>query len=57
MKEVAVRIDEKTGKKIYMHEQIMESIIGRPLKKNEYVEHINGDGLDNRRCNLRLCKK
>ena len=33
----------------YMHRLIMD------VKKNEYVDHINGDTMDNRECNLRIC--
>jgi len=36
-------------KKIYMHRLIAGA------KKGECVDHINGDGLDNRNANLRLC--
>lgn len=39
---------------IYMQDQIMENIIGRPLKETERVEFINGNTLDCRRANLRL---
>lgn len=34
---------------IYLHRQIMNPKIGM------VVDHINGDTLDNRRCNLRVC--
>jgi hypothetical protein len=39
---------------IYMHRVILERILGRKLEKGEQVDHINCDGLDNRRLNLRL---
>ena len=42
-------IDGK-GKKIYMH----HVILGNPVDGKE-VDHINGDGLDNRKENLRTC--
>ena len=36
------------GKTIYMHRLILDA------KKGEYVDHINGNGLDNRQENLRI---
>ena len=39
----------KNPKKIYMHREILK------VKNFQYVDHINGNGLDNRRENLRIC--
>lgn len=41
----------KKGEKarVYMHRLIIGA------KKGQVVDHINGDGLDNRRANLRIC--
>jgi hypothetical protein len=37
-----------------LHRVILERIIGRPLTEGEECDHIDGDTLNNLRCNLRL---
>lgn len=44
-------------KTIKLHRVILERILNRKLMPGEEVDHINHDGLDNRRANLRLATK
>lgn len=44
----------KSRTKIQMHRVILSRILGRELLPGELTDHINGNGLDNRRSNLRV---
>jgi len=43
--------DRETGGAIYMHREITGA------QRGQDVDHLNHNGLDNRRCNLRVCTR
>lgn len=51
------RVVCKNGKDIFEHRLVMETILGRPLTKDEIVHHINGNRAQNHPENLQLMKR
>lgn len=44
----------KNRKAIFVHDILMEKVIGRKLRSDEIVHHKDGNGLNNRRSNLEV---
>lgn len=44
----------KVKREVWLHSIILENKIGRKLTSGEMCDHVDGDGLNNRRCNLRV---
>ena len=42
---------------IFEHRLIAERVLGRPLRKNEVVHHIDGDKQNNKNSNLLICER
>jgi hypothetical protein len=45
------------GKGVKTHRKIASDLLGRPLKPNEVVHHIDGNGLNNSNSNLLICSR
>ena len=52
-----VRICIWKGERMVEHRIVVEKALGRKLKSNEIVHHINSDSTDNRNTNLLVCDR
>ena len=50
-----VLVLDRTGDLKHLHRIIVKQVLGRKLKRNEMVHHINGIKNDNRNDNLLIC--
>ena len=39
------------------HRYVVQQVLGKKILKNRIVHHLNGDKIDNRKCNLVICDR
>ena len=50
-----MRVNTRVGQTDYEHRVIAERVLGRPLKRDEVVHHIDGNKRNNTHSNLLIC--